>query len=372
MANTHTTLSSLFDDVADAIREKTGDTGTIVADTFPTAIRGIKGGFPNGTEWTEVTQDISAYRSVYYANGLWIRGGNKTADGIFYSTDGINWTRSSLDAQDTAQYVGDILYANGVWVVASGQLHYSTDGKTWTLCTFNPSIGTTYQMYDRVYHTGKLWIAIGDNGNYGGIAYSTDGRTWTRSNITRYRMYNFYYANGKHIVTRDATTYHTSNDGMTWDTLTAPTDFNGVCYYKGVWVAGKHYSIDCINWTSSNLPSDIYKIKCNNDILVCSTSSGLYYSTDGKTWTLSNIEASSNRFVDHIFYECGIWLAFTHDGVYYSTDGRTWTLSNITESLLGYQTQNRGKQVAYGNGMWMVVSDKNSKCYTSITWASSN
>ena len=39
MANTHTSLSSLFTDIADAIREKTGDAGTIVADEFPYYIR---------------------------------------------------------------------------------------------------------------------------------------------------------------------------------------------------------------------------------------------------------------------------------------------------------------------------------------------
>lgn len=38
MANTHTTLTSLFSDIADAIRAKTGGTGTIVADDFPDVI----------------------------------------------------------------------------------------------------------------------------------------------------------------------------------------------------------------------------------------------------------------------------------------------------------------------------------------------
>lgn len=41
---THTTLSSLFTAIADAIREKTGGTDTIVADDFPTAIAGISTG----------------------------------------------------------------------------------------------------------------------------------------------------------------------------------------------------------------------------------------------------------------------------------------------------------------------------------------
>ena len=38
MANTHTTLTSLFSDIADAIRTKTGGTDTIVADDFPNVI----------------------------------------------------------------------------------------------------------------------------------------------------------------------------------------------------------------------------------------------------------------------------------------------------------------------------------------------
>jgi len=48
---THTTLGSLFSDIADAIREKTGSSDAIVADNFPTAISDIRTGsttFGNG------------------------------------------------------------------------------------------------------------------------------------------------------------------------------------------------------------------------------------------------------------------------------------------------------------------------------------
>ena len=44
MPNEHETLSSLFSDIADAIREKTGGSESIVADTFPDAIAAIEGG----------------------------------------------------------------------------------------------------------------------------------------------------------------------------------------------------------------------------------------------------------------------------------------------------------------------------------------
>ena len=47
MPNTHATLTSLFSDIADAIRAKTGSQATIVADNFPTAIAAIpQGGSP--------------------------------------------------------------------------------------------------------------------------------------------------------------------------------------------------------------------------------------------------------------------------------------------------------------------------------------
>ena len=40
----HTSLASLFTDIADAIRGKTGGTAALVADDFPTAIAGIPAG----------------------------------------------------------------------------------------------------------------------------------------------------------------------------------------------------------------------------------------------------------------------------------------------------------------------------------------
>ena len=44
MANKHASLSALFTDIANAIREKTGDTASIVADQFPEKISMIEGG----------------------------------------------------------------------------------------------------------------------------------------------------------------------------------------------------------------------------------------------------------------------------------------------------------------------------------------
>lgn len=61
MPNTHTTLSELFTDIADAIREKSGDSGTIKADDFPSEIANIQGG------GVTVTPFIATENGIYVA-----------------------------------------------------------------------------------------------------------------------------------------------------------------------------------------------------------------------------------------------------------------------------------------------------------------
>lgn len=60
MPNTHSTLTSLFGDIADAIRAKTGNSGTIVADNFPTAISNIPSGLEYETGTYTPTSDVLA------------------------------------------------------------------------------------------------------------------------------------------------------------------------------------------------------------------------------------------------------------------------------------------------------------------------
>lgn len=66
MPNTHSTLASLFGDIADAIRAKTGGSADIVADEFPTAIAAIPtGGTPTPVDLTTVDRSVT-YDNVYF------------------------------------------------------------------------------------------------------------------------------------------------------------------------------------------------------------------------------------------------------------------------------------------------------------------
>ena len=66
MPNRHTTLTSLFTDIAGAIRSKTGDTAKIKADDFDTAIEAIPTGGGGGEYTTEQLLGLEPIDSLTY------------------------------------------------------------------------------------------------------------------------------------------------------------------------------------------------------------------------------------------------------------------------------------------------------------------
>ena len=83
---------------------------------------------------------------------------------------------------------------------------------------------------------------------------------------------------------------------------------------------------------------------------------GLYYSTNGKTWTQSNVKSDS---FNSVYYANGIWVAGSGSALYYSTDGMSWTLSNITSSTFW--------SVYCANGIWVAGSYTKGLYYSKIT-----
>ena len=131
--------------------------------------------------------------------------------------------------------------------------------------------------------------------------------------------------NGKNamIVQNKKPTTIFAKAGCVWTKIIIQTYFNGGARYaNGLWVA-------------------------------CSDSSnGLYWSEDGKTWTLSNISGVS--FPGGARYANGLWVACCGDnyGLCWSEDGKTWTRSNITSGYF-----NGGAR--YANGLWVACGSSN-------------
>lgn len=110
MANKHASLDALFTDIANAIREKTGDTATIVADDFPDVIR----------EKLQVIPPLvtSAYLTFSSPNSFTLKVNDATKhwDGTLeYSTDASAWT--TWDGTTTIPSVNNdgeyVLYLRG-------------------------------------------------------------------------------------------------------------------------------------------------------------------------------------------------------------------------------------------------------------------
>ena len=109
MAETYSTLAALFTDIADAIREETGATATIVADDFPDVIR----------ERLQVIPPIPAYLTFSSPSSftLAVNDATKHWDGTLeYSTDTSNW--STWDGTTTLSSAtsgsDNVLYLRGI------------------------------------------------------------------------------------------------------------------------------------------------------------------------------------------------------------------------------------------------------------------
>ena len=273
--------------------------------------------------WTKGTiSSTTSYRCVCYGNGKFVAGASMTKSNtsFAYSTDGINWTESTIS--DTNRDWRSICYGNGKFVAvgtkftssgssttsSGGYSAYSTDGITWALKTLNSSGNIPESV---CYGNGKFVYVCN-----GYIGYSTDGISWTSTNTIR-KWKSVCYGNDKFVAVANSTNYFAySTDGITWTESTisdTSRSWYSVCYGndKFVAVANKSY---------------------------------FAYSTDGITWTEGTI-SSTSRSWGCICYGNGKFVAVATNTIYfaYSTDGITWTESTISDTSRSWHS------VCYGN-----------------------
>jgi hypothetical protein len=120
---------------------------------------------PDGITWTARSSGINPdFSSVAYGNGIWVAISDASTGGTtFTSYDGIDWSEQATSFINRSVY-----FANGLFVTG-GQ--WSEDGMNWNTATnpFNP--------FQITYGNG-FYVGVTSSGT-NRIFYSNDGKSWT-------------------------------------------------------------------------------------------------------------------------------------------------------------------------------------------------
>lgn len=261
---------------------------------------------------------LSGHDRISYGNGVFVTNSSWGAYNSAYSTDGINWTQSSLPVN---QGYPVSMYGNGYFVlVATGATNvmYSTNGISWS----QVSIGNTFSRTDGVYGNGK-YVVVGTGETYN---YSTNITSWTSGTLPLTGDWRIAYGNGVFV----ALGYNSrkiiySYDGIYWNIANTKVQYalnwTGLKYANGRFIAsaysggGSAYSLDGINWFSAvgTAGENLEKISYGNGVYFVSSTGSYYTSGDGTTynngtpWSVM-YEAGSTAYGLGKFQAIGRWI----------------------------------------------------------------
>jgi hypothetical protein len=257
---------------------------------------------------------------ITYGNGKFVAVATNSQHAI-YSSNGINWNKSTLFEYSYWDSIGFGIYDNKpIFLVAGSR---ETINFTFNLSSWMPSMMPNDEYWTTpTYGSGKWLIGGTDN-----MAYSSTLDNW--SMMTK-PMNNacYTYGNGKFVSLNNLQNKYSTN-GTTWKTNTHPLNayWDAVTYGNNRFVA--------VGWTSKTM-----------------------YSIDGITWYQGG-NITANLHWDSVVYGNGIFLAMasSKNQTSYSTDGITWyegpTLPNGPS----------WRKIAYGSGAFVVISNESKVAY---------
>ena len=153
--------------------------------------------------------------------------------------------------------------------------------------------------------------------------------------------------------------------------------FRGAIYGNGIWVAfsasqGLWWSTDGKSWTKSTTPEiTSYSFRCAhylNGIWVAgSDNHGVWWSEDGKTWTAGTGNTGATVF--DVAFANNLYVSATSNGVWWSTDGKAWTAGTGATSVGGHNIvyKNNLFVMSSSSGTWWSTDGKAWSQGTSIT-----
>lgn len=180
----------------------------------------------DGVNWTlsSLISREGKFVGVIYFNKTFIAADDE--GWIWKSADGLSWQKSQ---QVTTSTIMDINFLNGIIMItdASYRIWISSDGNTWS------NSKTSFTCFASAYGNGKFVLV----GNLGYIITSTDGVNWSnrvqiKPVTSNFIWYGVIFNNDKFVAVGYCGYIATSIDGVKWETkqIGKSNDcFNGVC-----------------------------------------------------------------------------------------------------------------------------------------------
>ncbi|MEM8889575.1 MAG: fibronectin type III domain-containing protein [Bacteroidota bacterium] len=201
---------------------------------------------PDGVNWTEEASNAgwagrTAFGATVHDGKIWLSGGNSSYTSgnefgdVWYSSDGITWTRATANAAFGGRYGHEMLSYNGkLWILggrdvnntySNNQVWSSTDGISWTLEMDDVGINLG-GLAGIIVHDNKIWKIGGFSDN---VSWTTDGVNWTTATNEAAFGDKLHHA-------------CTSHNGRLW-LFSGSVSGNELVETPDVW-----YSLDGISW----------------------------------------------------------------------------------------------------------------------------
>lgn len=252
-------------------------------------------------------------------------------------------------------------------------LLYSTNGTDWYPSNIRSG------LYQSIATDGKIFIAVPfcneDTVKYK-MKYSNNGRNWYDLSTTpNEKCVSIKYQNNRWVLMTDSGIWYKMDSPTSGSWVKATTRTNVSLYFlNNRWYitdnagdGGLYYSDNLSSWTTIKSYNAYYRdMAYGNGIYVATTglsssSSPFLYSSDGKSWTYSNLAhpSSYHRLGMSVGYGNNMFVAATDSSMYYSTNGADWTACDGNGS--GPATQ-----IVYCDGEWLATNSGNSGGYHSV------
>jgi hypothetical protein len=263
---------------------------------------------------------------------MWLLGGHGMTGGgdVWYSTDGVTWTRGgSMPGQRARGGHTSVVYAGKMWIMGGGQslprndVWYSTNGTTWTQATAHAA-WSPRRSHASVVYDGKIWLIGGTDGNNAldDVWYSRNGTSWSLA--TARGPWTAGVLNHAFVVF----------DGKMWVIAGNP-------YYNAA------YSSNGLNWTVATNGWGPWLGKMGGMGVVASA---------GKLWLMGGLQLPP------------AWDEYAND-VWSSTDGVSWRLVS-PQGYAPWWPRQLFAPVVFDRRMWILGGATSSGALFNDVWYS--